>query len=45
MMTTNDEGLSQLSKMGGGGGVVARSAKCLIVAIFTKDGMMSTNMN
>ena len=45
MMTTHEEGLASLSKLGGGGGAVARTMKCLIIAIFNKDAMMTNNLN
>ena len=43
MMTTYDEGLAMLSKTGGGG-VVARTGKALIIAIFDKEALMSNKM-
>ena len=45
MMTTYDEGLASLSRLGGGGGAVARTSKALIIATFDKDAIMSNKLN
>ena len=45
MMTTYEEGLASLSKLGGGGGAVARTGKALIIATFDKEALMTNKMN
>ena len=42
-MQTADDGVAQLTRLGGGGACVAKTKKALIVGIWEKDAMMSTN--
>ena len=43
IMNSSEDGLSQLARNGGGGASVARSGKALVIGIWQKDAMMSTN--
>ena len=45
MMTTSEDGVTMLSKSGGGGGTVARSAKAIIIGFWDKEAMMTNNLN
>ena len=44
MMTTSEEGVTQLSRTGGGA-TVARSGKALVIALYDKEALMSNNLN
>ena len=44
MMTTAEDGVTQLSSTKGGG-TVARSGKALVIGLFDKESMMSNNLN
>ena len=45
MMNAHDEGLTQLSRMGGGGATVARSAKGIVIGIWDKEKLMTNDLN
>ena len=45
MMTTHEDGITMLSKSGGGGGTVARSAKAIVIGLWEKEALMSNNTN
>ena len=44
MMTNSEDGITQMSKLGGGGGAVAKTNKALIVATFEKEVNMSNGL-
>ena len=44
MMTTHEDGLTQLSKVGGGGSVM-RTNKALIIGIWDKEAIMTNKLN
>ena len=45
LMTTHDDGVSMLTRTGGGGGTVARSGKAIVVGIWDKEALMSNKLN
>ena len=45
LLTTHDEGVSMLTKTGGGGGTVARTGKAIVVGFWDKEALMSNKLN
>ena len=45
MMTTHEDGVTQMSKLGGGGGSIAKTGRALVIGIWEKDAMMSNDKN
>ena len=41
-MQTAEEGVAQLTKLGGGGACVAKTKKAIVIGMWEKDAMMST---
>lgn len=44
-MTTHDDGVSMLTKSGGGGGTIARAGKAIVIGFWDKEAMMTNNKN
>ena len=45
VMQTADDGVAQLTKLGGGGACVAKTGKALVIGLWDKTAMMSNNQN
>ena len=45
IFTTYDEGIANLSRLGGGGGVIIRTSKAIVIGIWDKEAKMSNNLN
>ena len=45
IMNSSEDGVTQLSRQGGGGASVARTGKALVIGMWEKDAMMSNNTN
>ena len=44
-MQSAEDGVAQLTRLGGGGACVARTTKAVVIGIWDKNAMMSTNQN
>ena len=45
VMQSAEEGVAQLTRLGGGGACVAKTKKAIIIGVWDKTAMMSTNQN
>ena len=45
MMTTSEDGVTMLTRIGGGGGTIARTGKAIVIGFWDKDAMMTNNLN
>ena len=45
MFTTHEDGVTQMSRLGGGGGSIGKTSKALVIGIWDKEAKMSNDKN